>query len=265
MKRRTDDDEGDMTMTTTACSRTPLRSLRGWPLFIALSLLFHLLVLLLWYLFSPERVLVSDAPVAPFAVQIITAPPSAKSAAPEQSRAEPPVAKQTPATAPKPVESQKSVAQPAVKESATPPQQPPGKIPETYDERELGTSRRLLDTFTSPGAPVPPAPTPEEKKPDDESRLQIESLIRTRFAEYFVYPRMAQSHGWQGEVLLSFRVGPDGTISNIQIAHGSGHAILDQAALDSMRNIERIEFAPGMVLHHRLELHMPVIYHLAQR
>lgn len=265
MKRLTDDNEGDMTMTTTASSRTPLRALRDWPLFIAVSLLFHLLVLLLWYLFSPERVLVSDAPVAPFAVQIITAPPSAKSSAVEQSRAEPPAAKQPPAPPPKPVEPQKSVAQPVAKEPAAPPQQPPGKIPEEFDERELGTSRRLLDSFTFPGAPVAPVPAPEEKQPDDESRLQLESLIRTRFAEYFVYPRMAQSHGWQGEVLLSFRIGTDGTISNIQIMRGSGHAILDQAALDSMRNIERIEFTPGMVLHHTLELHMPVIYHLAQR
>jgi protein TonB len=250
---------------TTASSRTPLRVLRGWPLFIALSLLFHLLVLLLWYLFTPERVLVNDAPVVPFAVRIVTAPPAAQSSAPEQSRAEPPAAKQTPAPAAKPVEPQKSVAPPVLKETAAPPQQPPGRIPDTYDERELGTSQRLLDTFTFPRAPVPSAPAPEEKKPDDESRLQLESLIRTRFAEYFVYPRMAQSHGWQGEVLLSFRIGPDGTISKIQIVRGSGHAILDQAALDSMRNIERIEFTPGMVLHHVLELHMPVIYHLAQR
>ena len=251
---------------STASPRTPLRALRGWPLFIVISLLFHLLVLLLWYLFSPERVLVSDAPAVPFSVQIVTAPPAVKSSTPEESRTEPPATKQTPAPAPKPVEPQKSVAQPEVKPSTTPPQQPPGTIPEQFDERELGTSRRLLDTF-SPAAPVTPAPAPapEKKKPDDESRLQLESLIRTRFAEYFVYPRMAQSHGWQGEVLLSFHIEPDGAISHIQIERGSGHAILDQAALDSMRNIERIEFAPGMVLHHRLELHMPVIYHLAQR
>jgi protein TonB len=249
---------------TTASSRIALPARRGWPLFIALSLLIHLLLLLLWYLFTPEKVIVTGAPVAPFAVQIETAAQPAKTSPAEPLRPEPSIAKQTPAPEATPSIPAKTTAQPALKESFAPPQHPPGRVPDPYDERDLGTSQRLLDTFSAPIGPVAPEPAQEESKPDDESRIQIESLIRTRFAEYFVYPRMAQSHGWQGEVVLSFRIGVDGTVSHIQIMRGSGHAILDQAALDSMRNIERIEFAPGMVLRHRLELRMPVIYHLAQ-
>lgn len=257
-----------------ASLRNQLRALRGWPLFITLSLLIHLLALLLWYLMTPEPAALSDAPVTPFAVRIETAPQPARAAAMEPPPAQPastekspapqdkPAVAEAPAPQAKPAIPQEAATPPAISPSAQTPQQSPGAVSRPMDERDLGTSQRLLDTFPDAGGPVTPAP--EEKKPDEESRLQIESLIRTRFAEHFVYPRMAQTHGWQGEVLLSFHIALDGTISHIQVVRGSGHDILDQAALDSMRGIERIEFAPGVVLRHTLELRMPVVYHLAQ-
>ncbi len=255
-------------MTTTATHNTALRSLRGWPLFITLSLLFHLLVLLLWQLFSPEPVIVATAPMAPFAVQIQTAQsPVIKTPSVQQPRPEPPVARKSPDPEAQPGASQETAPPPpAAKQAEQTTQTPATVVPDQFDRRNLGTSQRLLDQFPGIEAPAAPQPAPahEETKSDDESRSSIESLIRTRFAEHFVYPRMAQANGWQGEVLLSFRIGVDGTLSHIQVVRGSGHAILDQAALDSMSAIRHIEFTPGTVLHHVIELRMPVIYHLAQ-
>ncbi len=259
--------EGEMKMTTTATPNTALRAMRGWPLFIALSLLFHLLVLLVWHLFSPQPVIETTAPLTPFAVQIETAPQSPAPKAPQvqQPRPEPPVAKKSPEPVSQPAH-QAAAAPPAAKQSEQATQMPAIVVPDRFDRRSLGTSSRLLDQF--PGAEAPaapePAPAPEETNPEDENRSSIESLIRTRFAEHFVYPRMAQANGWQGEVLLSFRIEVDGALSHVLVVRGSGHAILDQAALDSMNAIRHIEFTPGTVLHHVIELRMPVIYHLAQ-
>jgi len=257
-------------MNATASTSTAHKALPGWPLFIALSLLIHLLGLLLWYLLAPEPMAVSDIPTAPFEIELENAAPAVKSPPIAPSITKPPVARKSPEPAAKPNTPPPTTAPADIQ--GTKPAQPPATVaPEPFDERALGTSRRLFENFPGVGSPVPPIPGPEpekeetEIKPDDESRLHIESLIRTRFAEHFSYPAMAQSHGWEGEVVLAFRVGPDGHISHIQIERGSGHAILDQAALDSMRSIERIEFAPGMMLRQILELRMPVIYHLAQR
>jgi len=259
--------EGDMMMTTTAIPRTALRALRGWPLFITLSLLFHLLVLLVWHLFSSQPVTLDAAPMAPFAVQIETALPSpAPEASPAQPpRPVPPVAKRSPEPV-KPTAHQETAAPPPAKPAEQTAQPHAVVAPDRFDPRDLGTSQRLLDQFRGAEAPVAPMPTPTpgEAPPDDGARSSIESQIRTRFAEHFVYPRMAQTHGWQGEVMLSFRIETDGTISHIHVVHGSGHAILDQAALDSMSAIQHIEFTPGTVLSHVIELRMPVIYHLAQ-
>ncbi|HEY0635872.1 MAG TPA: hypothetical protein VGE00_10865, partial [Gammaproteobacteria bacterium] len=171
-----------MTMTTTATTSTTLRALRGWPLFIALSLLVHLALLLLWYLLAPEPITVSDAPVAPIAVQLQRAAPPAPPAPAAATRSEPPVAKPAPTpTAPAPPMSA-PVPAPAMTEGLSPTPPSTTVMPE-FDERELGTSRRLFENFPGVGSPVPatPGPAQEEKKPDEETRLHIESLIRTRF------------------------------------------------------------------------------------
>lgn len=253
--------EDDTTMNTTADAHLTSPGQNGWPLFIALSLLFHLAVLALWYLVAPERALQSGAPVAPFAVLLDGVAPSPQAPAAAQPRAR---AKSVPVK--KPAAAPKHVAAAAVTAPVTAPQTAPAPTvaPVRHDERVLGTSSRLLDGL--PGTQLAMNATAPAPREDDggESRLLIESLIRARLAEHFVYPRMAQQQGWQGEVLLAFRVGVDGSISHIEIVNSSGHAILDEAALDAIRRIERIEFT-GIVLRRMLELRMPVIYHLAQR
>lgn len=250
-------------MLTTASPRPALRLLRGWPLFLALSLCVHLLLLLPGHHLPSASPPASDAPV-PLTVQIVSVPPSTQPAPATAPSPRPAAAPPSPAAAAKAAAAPKPAAPSAV---ATPlPAQRADVPPPPFNERELGTSQRLLDTFqTIPlPTPAPGAPAAQEPPGDEESRLHIESLIRTRFAEHFIYPPMAQHRGWQGEVVLAFRIGTDGTISQLQVVRSSGHAILDEAALATMRRLGRIEFSPGVVLHRVLELRMPVIYQLAR-
>lgn len=239
-------------MSTTADAQLISSGRNGWPLFIVLSLLFHLAVLALWHLATADHTLQSSASAAPFAVLLEGAAPSAQTRTVQPREVQPPaaqhVAKKKTATTP-PRVATANVPAPAATPSA------PAVAVAPQPSRVLGTSLRLLDS--QPGVALP--------REDDGGELhqQIEALIRARLAEHFVYPRLAQQQGWQGEVLLAFRVGVDGTLSHIEIANSSGHAILDEAALDAMRQIERIELS-GIVLRRMLELRMPVIYRLAQ-
>lgn len=50
------------------------------------------------------------------------------------------------------------------------------------------------------------------------------------------YPQSAKNRGIQGQVLLEVAVKTDGTALNIRIIQSSGSSILDEAALDAVRN-----------------------------
>lgn len=56
------------------------------------------------------------------------------------------------------------------------------------------------------------------------------------------YPRLAKRLGKQGVVQLEVFVSASGTAAEVKVAIGSGHAILDEAALESVRGWR---FAPG--------------------
>jgi len=49
------------------------------------------------------------------------------------------------------------------------------------------------------------------------------------------YPEIARARGWEGVVLLNVSVAADGRAETVDIARSSGHAVLDEAALDAVR------------------------------
>ncbi len=53
-----------------------------------------------------------------------------------------------------------------------------------------------------------------------------------------LYPEGAVRRGMEGVVTLSVTIGADGLVSAVKIASSSGHRILDDAALDAVRNWE---------------------------
>jgi protein TonB len=50
------------------------------------------------------------------------------------------------------------------------------------------------------------------------------------------YPVVAQSMGWQGRVVLNVEVLADGACGAVSIQHGSGHGVLDNAALSAVKS-----------------------------
>ncbi len=58
-----------------------------------------------------------------------------------------------------------------------------------------------------------------------------------------LYPRLARRLGKQGAVLLEVFVSASGRVEEVKVATGSGHGILDEAALETVRGWR---FAPGL-------------------
>ncbi len=61
------------------------------------------------------------------------------------------------------------------------------------------------------------------------------AFIRDKILQNVVYPPLARRLGWQGKVVLSFVINPNGTIKEPQVAQGSGHEVLDQNALEALK------------------------------
>jgi protein TonB len=58
------------------------------------------------------------------------------------------------------------------------------------------------------------------------------------------YPSVARQHGWEGTTILRVEIGVDGHVGTVEVLHSSGHAVLDDAAVEAVR---AGEFTPAQV------------------
>lgn len=118
----------------------------------------------------------------------------------------------------------------------------------------------LKDTLAEETPPAPPPKPPKPTKPAERTPApggkQVAAATR-KLAEHVYYPPEAVARGLEGEVRLLLTLADDGGVLEVSVAHGSGHAILDQAAV-------RAAYAMGrMAGTGRRELLLPVLFRLA--
>jgi len=95
-------------------------------------------------------------------------------------------------------------------------------------------------------------------------RNQLLGELRTRLSEFLSYPVLARSRGWEGVVVLGVRIESDGRLDGLRVERGSGYAVLDHSALDSLGRVGRLSGAGDMLGGRRVDLLLPVVYRLAQ-
>ncbi|MDA8365276.1 MAG: energy transducer TonB [Gammaproteobacteria bacterium] len=86
--------------------------------------------------------------------------------------------------------------------------------------------------------------------------------ILTASVPYFHYPLLAREEGWEGRVIIRLRVGAGGHLSHARIASSSGYAVLDAAALHSLRQVARLP--AGIVSRNAaaFDVLVPIVYRL---
>jgi protein TonB len=84
--------------------------------------------------------------------------------------------------------------------------------------------------------------------------------IRQRIQEMLEYPPAARRRGIKGTVLLELLIKPDGAISAV-VKVSSSHRLLDDAALETVRNLPRQPFPPGLAPR-QLTVPLPVVFDL---
>ena len=96
----------------------------------------------------------------------------------------------------------------------------------------LSTEAASVGTAVAPPHPVPPG------------TLQGRALNRAQavLSQHLFYPPQAVALGLEGEVVLLLTLADSGRVVSATVARSSGHALLDQAALDAA---QRIGVLPG--------------------
>ena len=109
------------------------------------------------------------------------------------------------------------------------------------------------------------APTGADKQATDliasdeeEMQSSLKVTLEQELARHFSYPLLARRRGWQGEVLLAFRLEADGRIIDARVSRSSGYSVLDRAALTALGKIKRIETKTPR----GFAMQLPVIYRL---
>lgn len=95
-----------------------------------------------------------------------------------------------------------------------------------------------------------PEPQPVSRTPTPPQRLEGGPLRRAQAAlsKHLFYPPEAIAQGLEGEVVLLLILAPDGRLTSAEIARSSGHALLDQAALDAAHRIGVLPGSPRQTL-----------------
>lgn len=153
----------------------------------------------------------------------------------------------------------------------------PARAPIREDSRQEAaslphdpSSRAQTDDGKRPApirhAEAPPRPATGQPAERTSAALAKRNFILGRIehllGRHLVYPRLAVRRGWEGKVILSFRLLADGRIDNIAVSRSSGHAILDHAARKGLQRLRRIEDAIDWLQGRSLDLEIPVHYRL---
>jgi protein TonB len=116
---------------------------------------------------------------------------------------------------------------------------------------------------TAPAETARPETAPVEAAAADpgslaQYRLQLISAARN----YKRYPRVAIDNNWEGDVVVRMAVGANGRLAELTIRSSSGHAVLDQQAIEMFRKAATTVQIPPALRGKEFALELRAIYNL---
>lgn len=93
---------------------------------------------------------------------------------------------------------------------------------------------------------------------------KISREIHRLLAARFTYPPLALRQGYQGLVLVTVSIEPNGKITGVTLARSSGYRILDLAAVESVLAIHRAPQLQQWLRGRSISINVPVNYRLIE-
>lgn len=131
---------------------------------------------------------------------------------------------------------------PVVKTEPPSPEPKPEPRPRARPQPVTERNTRPGPVTTEP-SPRPASSVPSEPAPEPALAVMPAPAAASRSVLRIVpihnpeprYPVLARRMGLEGQVVLRVRVTADGQLRSVEVMSGSGHDLLDQAALDAVR------------------------------
>lgn len=121
---------------------------------------------------------------------------------------------------------------------------------------------------SAPVAVVAP-PVVETFKAPERSPAEINNalgeygnLLGRAIAKHKQYPRIAQTRGWQGDVLLDLKLDGNGKVLSATIREGSGYEVLDKQALEMVNKASPFPAPPEALRNRTFNITVPVSFKL---
>ncbi|HEY8855933.1 MAG TPA: TonB family protein [Rugosibacter sp.] len=118
----------------------------------------------------------------------------------------------------------------------------PAALPPLADTQTSTPKNTATSNLSKPPLPAAPKSVPKNLPGPALRRAQ------TMLSKHLFYPPPAITQGLEGEVVLLLTLDAAGQILAVDIAKSSGHALLDEAALDAARHIGALPGNPRQTL-----------------
>lgn len=69
-----------------------------------------------------------------------------------------------------------------------------------------------------------------------DDRWLAEALTK-KYQQFKRYPFLAMRRGWEGNVILAAVIKSDGNLEDLSVAESSGHQVLDEDAVETMKRV----------------------------
>jgi len=128
------------------------------------------------------------------------------------------------------------VQQTAAAQDITPDRMAP--TPAAHQHKPSAPEQHLASTTRdAPPAALTDTLTVDAQAQERAAMKTLRNALVSALQARFRYPRRAQKRGWEGTVVISLRILPDGQLADVHVANSSGVPVLDRAALRSLSEV----------------------------
>lgn len=166
----------------------------------------------------------------------------------------------TPDPPPIPEPETASVPVPVEPASEAVPEPPPSVTP-LLTLNQAPTQQAVALPRAAPAMSAAPVPSTAPTR-DRAATTAYTAVLLSWLERYRQYPRLARLKRTEGTVILALTLSRSGSLKAVALKKGSGHAILDNAALDMIRRADPFPPLPATFTHDRLEFVVPIVFAL---